>query len=62
MNKIWLKRFVFRNQVYRKKCTIVWVRKAINSQFEMIKARTEYEFSADLLYDVLQVSFKVFMI
>lgn len=45
------------DQVYRKKSTIVWVKPDPLSGFDMIKARTEYDFSAELLYDVLQVFF-----
>jgi hypothetical protein len=42
-------------QVYRKKATAVWTRKATDD-FDMIRARTELDFSAELLYDVLQVT------
>lgn len=42
-------------QVYRKKATTVWVRKS-DSDFDAVRAKTEYGFSSELLYDVLQVS------
>ncbi|KAI6176595.1 PCTP-like protein [Aphelenchoides bicaudatus] len=41
-------------QVYRKKATAVWTRATTNSEFDMIRARTELDFSAEILYDVLQ--------